>query len=219
MRAEIASAAEIEFYKLTSSAKCLVLDLNEKLNDAPWIDIDGVGKEIIAQVNEAVAPRLVVDLSALPYMNILVDSLIVRVWKAVKIQRGEFVVVCPNNLVLEVLDLSGLLRLWKTTTSREAAIASFDPKPASNVLKKIGLILGWVVPCAAAAGFYCVLIEPFQRVSRESLLWVTTAFSVFGFLIGISEMNLMPPKWRVVAISQAVVCLIFGIALALIALA
>lgn len=111
-------------YQLTLDGGQLVLKLLPGMTEAPWSEIEQAGFEAVSEVQKLSKPQVVVDLTELTYIGSSQVALVIRVWKAVKVQDGSMVVATANPTVREVLALSGLDRIWKLVdTSEEAKTA------------------------------------------------------------------------------------------------
>ncbi|MBA4029682.1 MAG: hypothetical protein C0478_02035 [Planctomyces sp.] len=111
-------------YQLTLDGGQLVLKLLPGMTEAPWSEIEQAGFEAVSEVQKLSKPQVVVDLTELTYIGSSQVALVIRVWKAVKVQDGSMVVATANSTVREVLALSGLDRIWKLVdTSEEAKTA------------------------------------------------------------------------------------------------
>ncbi|HEX6984249.1 MAG TPA: STAS domain-containing protein [Planctomycetaceae bacterium] len=103
----------------------LAVTLRPELNEVPWTDIERIGSGIVERVAGRDRPRVVVDLTELNHMGSAMVALVVRIWKAVSEKNGRMIVVNRNDLVSEVLQISGLAGKWTIVPTREEALASF----------------------------------------------------------------------------------------------
>lgn len=119
-------------YQLVLENGQLILRLLPGLTEAPWSEIEQAGFEAVSEVQKVSKPQVVVDLTQLSYIGSSQVALVIRVWKAVKVQDGALVVATSNSTVREVLALSGLDRVWKlveTSQEAQAALGRRDIQP------------------------------------------------------------------------------------------
>lgn len=119
-------------YQLVLENGQLILRLLPGLTEAPWSEIEQAGFEAVSEVQKLSKPQVVVDLTQLSYIGSSQVALVIRVWKAVKVQDGALVVATSNSTVREVLALSGLDRVWKlveTSQEAQAALGRRDIQP------------------------------------------------------------------------------------------
>ena len=121
--------APYDFQRYDSFIK---LTLNPPLTDAPWGDIDDLGKNVLNELESFRTPSVLVDLSTLNYMGSAMVALIVRIWKATKAKSGQLVVLCTHPMVLKVISLAGLDKVWKIAETQEAAYRELRVKPPAE---------------------------------------------------------------------------------------
>lgn len=112
-------ASVTQGYRLEMARSHAVLRLDPEMGSAAWGDIDRVGNELIASVNNNTTPAWLIDLSRLEYMGSALVALVVRVWKAVQNGGGKVVVVCGGGMPQEVLRLAGLDKVWVIVSTYE----------------------------------------------------------------------------------------------------
>ena len=110
-------------YQFETGPGHAVLTLEPGLNNVQWSEIERVGSDVLARVQESRPPAIIVDLSGMDYMGSAMVALLVRVWKTVKETGGKMAVVNRHADTLEVLRLAGLTKVWTIVTSREEAEA------------------------------------------------------------------------------------------------
>lgn len=104
------------------------------LNEVPWSDIEAIGGEVLARLEEAPSPKTLVDLTPLNYMGSAQVALVVRIFKAVKDRGGQMIVANSDPMVREVLTLAGLDKIWTIVISREAGLLQLGASPAAVAL-------------------------------------------------------------------------------------
>ena len=166
------------------------------LTDAEWAQIESAGDDILAQI--AVSSKggrkpisLLVDLSALEYMGSSMVAMIVRCWKSLNPKRDRFVVIVGNNVVKQVLELSGLSQMWTIVESRDAGLKSLGISPKQAAREAAGKSdPGWatglslVALLAAVAGIGLWFAQPEQQQLATGLIYGGAACGVvFGLTI------------------------------------
>jgi anti-anti-sigma factor len=121
-------------YLLQKNSQLISLILLPELNDVQWGEIETIGAEILNEIDEFQTPIMLVDLSALNYMGSAMVALIVRVWKAVKAKDGKMSVVCPDEMVKQVLALAHLNKVWPIHDTRELALKPLGVKDVEKVI-------------------------------------------------------------------------------------
>lgn len=125
----MATSERLASYDFQKFDNFIQLTLNPPLSDAPWGDIDDLGKNVLNELETARTPSVLVDLSPLTYMGSAVVALIVRIWKATKGKSGEMVVLCSHPMVLKVISLAGLDKVWRITPNVETAYKELKVRP------------------------------------------------------------------------------------------
>ncbi len=142
-------------YDVESRRGFSVITFEACLSDCKWGDIERVGAELKALLTGASQPFCLLDLSKLEFMGSSIVALLVRVWKTVQERQGGMVVVNPNTMTKEVLEIAGLSKVWTICNSRpegEQALSKVLPvdNSANGVL---AAIIGWTIAGATVASF------------------------------------------------------------------
>lgn len=153
-------------YDVESRRGFSVITFEACLAECKWGDIERVGSELKNLLTSASQPFCLLDLSKLEFMGSSIVALLVRVWKTVKEQQGGMVVVNPNSMTKEVLEIAGLAKVWTICNSRpeaEQAIAKVIPVD-STMTGVLAAIIGWTIAGATIAVF---LLRRNQAISLE----------------------------------------------------
>lgn len=67
---------------------------------------------------------LILDCSNLKYMNTAGLVLLLKCYTNMKRKNGDFIIVNPNKLIYEILDLAGMFNFFKVYNTQEEAISS-----------------------------------------------------------------------------------------------
>ena len=135
-------------YDFQEAESHCVITLHPHLNKEPWGEIDGIGNSLLERIRSHMelhrkAKGFLVNLADLNYMGSALVALVVRLWKAIKEKNGKMAVVNTDEMVLEVLRLSGLEDVWTICDTTE------------DGLKAIGVrarAVAAAVPSASATG-------------------------------------------------------------------
>lgn len=174
-------------YSFEKNDSLLQLTLKPELNDVQWSEIDSLGTQVLTELESKQSPMMLVDLSPLSYMGSAMVALIVRLWKAVKARNGKMAVVCPHDMVREVLVLAGLDKVWTITDTREEAVKSLGLKEAQAMMYAPAPPGGGVV--SSAGGQYVQAAPQMSGSADNASSLVVTAvlltLSIIGVLVGI----------------------------------
>lgn len=104
-------------YDFREAESHCVITLHPNLNKQPWGEIDGIGNSLLERIRGYMdanrkARAFLVNLADLNYMGSALVALVVRLWKTIKEKDGRMAVVNSDEMVLEVLRLSGLEDVW-----------------------------------------------------------------------------------------------------------
>lgn len=154
-------------YDVESRRGFSVITFEACLADCKWGDIERVGSEIKTLLTSASQPFCLLDLSKLEFMGSSIVALLVRVWKTIQEKQGGMVVVNPNSMTKEVLEIAGLAKVWTICNSRpegEQALAKVLPSD-SSAAGVLAAIIGWTVAGVTVAFFLlrrngAVTLEP-----------------------------------------------------------
>ncbi len=171
-------------FQLEVDRQHAILTFLPGLNRIPWADIESVGAQIVARVQELTDPKVLVDLTPLDYMGSAQVALIVRVFKTVKEKRGTMVVSSQHPVVQEVLTLAGLNKIWTIVNSRQLGLDRLGVKsPRSEpVSSALPARLGVCCAIAGAAALALVLARvnwaPTLPATWAALLLAAGAFGL-----------------------------------------
>jgi anti-anti-sigma factor len=119
------------------------------MNKCQWSEIEGVGDQVLKELEPIGTPHLIVDLSELDYIGSSMVALVVRVWKVVKAKQARMVVVNRNPMVLEVLQISKLNEVWPILEYREDALYELGVSQEAKTERRESNVL--VMVCAFTA--------------------------------------------------------------------
>ena len=185
--------------------------LRPALTDAEWSDIQKAGDDILSQISESKPKALLIDLSALNYMGSSMVAMIVRCWKSLKENKEKFVVVSDSDVVREVLQLSGLAKMWTIAPSTEAGLKTLGIKPesgGSSGAETWGARIGIVATLTAIAGIIVWFAQPAQRELATGLIYGGAGLA---FVLGLTVMMISQSKRRFVGLGMVVMAAGLGL--------
>jgi anti-anti-sigma factor len=183
-------------YRLQFAHSHAVLRLEPGMGNAAWGDIDRVGTELIANVNNRPTRAWLIDLSGLEYMGSALVALVVRLWKAVQAVGGRVVVVCGDGMPQEVLKLAGLDKVWTITATYEEGLKQLGVEPARTTERSgFPVLTVLALLCAGGAGAAFALLWKGLPVDRD--LTVAGLYAGAGVAIALSGVAVVRDgSWR-----------------------
>ena len=128
------------------------VQFNPVLMTMNWADVEAKTTEVIGKVQASKNNSVMVDLSNMDIINSGLVASLVRIWKTMKENSGQFSLVSPNDSVTDVLKTAGLWKLWTVVDDREEAVYELGAGEVATVEKRERRLLALVsVPCAVLA--------------------------------------------------------------------
>lgn len=190
-----------------------VLAFDESLSEAKWEEIEALGGTLKQKISAMARPVFIVDLSKLTFMGSSIVALIVKLWKASQERDGGMVVVNQHAVVKDVLDVSGLTKVWTIVRTRDEATAIISRPPfalPSNMPTFFLAILGWIA-AAGSVGFVLAKTKQLTALTPETAQLLAFGCAGFAGLIGIvSALRNVPKLWKALGLSLVCVagCLV-----------
>lgn len=141
-------------YNIQSSRGYSVITFDSSLSDCKWGDIERIGVELRTALSSQNRPHWLIDLTPLEFMGSSIVALLVRIWKSLQEREGGMVVVNPNSMNKEVLEIAGLNKVWTICDTRdegEQVIKKLVPNEGPKATAVFAALLGWVVAGCAVA--------------------------------------------------------------------
>lgn len=105
------------------SPPCTVLTIEGQIVGAGAIELENALQQVLADGES----RLVLDLAAAPGIASSGLRVIIGAAKRLRaVPSGDLRLACPTQQMLDVLELAGLLRVFKVYNSQQEAVASFS---------------------------------------------------------------------------------------------
>ena len=197
----------------------LAVGLRPELNEVPWTDIERIGSGVVGRVASRDRPRVLVDLSELNHMGSAMVALVVRIWKAATERNGRMVVVNRNDLVGEVLQISGLAGKWTIVPSRDDALSSFgaSPRGAAAHGSRAGVALAVASGVALVVGLLAIadaLLDGVaaEAIGRQATLWAGVALSVVAAALGAVAVTRTDGTLKMVVVSVTTLAAVVALA-------
>lgn len=192
-----------------------VITFQACLAECKWGDIERVGTEIKQLLASGAKPFCLLDLSRLEFMGSSIVALLVRVWKAIQEQQGSMVVVNPNSMTKEVLEIAGLSKVWTICNSRpeaEAELKKFLPAD-SQTSGILAAIVGWIC-LGLTLSVVIAQKKSLLALDANVLLALSYGGVILGLLLCLLAVVLGRGAWRFFGTAGIVVsaCLIGAIA-------
>lgn len=192
-------------YKVSLQKTHSTVTIQPALTDAEWDEIERVGEDIVAQVNGRKPAALLFDLTPLNYMGSSTVAMIVRCWKALKQDNRSFVVVTGSDVVREVLELSGLSKMWTIVNTPEEGLKSLGISPRRAAKAAAGesseggwaAWLGVVALAAAGAGVGLWFAQPGERQVATGLIYGGAGS---GFVMGLVVMMMSHSRRKILGL-------------------
>lgn len=194
-------------FEFDTSKHFASIALNNSLGESKWGEIEKAGNDLKARIATLDRAIVLMDLSRLEFMGSSIVALIVNVWKDIEARKGGMVVLSPNEMTTEVLNMSGLAKLWPVVSSREEAeeILSQQPFAAPTSVSTFLLaLLGWVA-AAGAVGFVVVLKKGLDTFDVQTAQQGTFASGGVAALIGLISTIKEKQVWRLLGVLLLIV--------------
>lgn len=172
-------------YDVTPHKSHVTITIRPTLTDADWSVIKRAGDEVLAQIHAHKPQKVLVDLTPLDYMGSSLVALVVRCWKEARPDLQQFVVVSDSKVVREVLNLSGLARMWDVVETHEEAMEALGTAGRDGSRSWI-LPLGVVALVICIAGVGLWYVQPSQRMLAT---WLIYGGAVSGAILGVTLMT------------------------------
>lgn len=189
-------------YEFDASRHFASVALDNSLGESKWDAIEKAGNDLKAKIAELDRAIVLMDLSKLEFMGSSVVALIVKIWKDIEGRQGGMVVVSPNEMTMEVLEISGLTRLWPVVKSRDEAedILSQPPYAApTSTSTYLRMLLGWIA-AAGAVGFVVVLKKELGMFDAQTAQQGTYVCGGLATLIGLTVIAKEREGWRLLGV-------------------
>lgn len=176
--------------------------LNNSLGEARWGDIEQAGNDLKAKIAELDRAIVLMDLTRLEFMGSSTIALVVKIWKELESRKGAMIVVSSSELTKEVLEISGLSKLWNIVETREEAEAILSKPPYAVPTKSstyLLALLGWIA-AAGAVGFVVILKQKLGTFDAETAKQLAFGCGGTATLIGLISVVRERQVWRLLGV-------------------
>jgi anti-anti-sigma factor len=195
-------------YQLEATDQYTVVTLAAKLSNEQWGDIHEVGNQLVKRLKELKTQKLLVDLSAMEYIGSSTVALVVRLWKTVQEQEGALAVISKHPVVVEVLQISGLSKVWTVVDSRDEALTELGVTQTSGLGVVIYIQL---LTIATAAAGLVIQFNSAWSVPGAVKLGLLFGGAGLGLLLGVVNSLRGTGIGRMVSLLALLASLVIGI--------
>lgn len=195
-------------YQLEAADQYTVVTLAAQLSNEQWGEIHEVGNQLVKRLNELKTKHLLVDLSAMEYIGSSTVALVVRLWKTVQEQEGALAVISKHPVVVEVLQISGLSKVWTIVDTRDDALTELGITQTSGLGVLVYLEL---LAVAAAVVGLVIQFNSGWPVAREVMLGLLFGGAGLAMLLGLVNTLCGTGIGRMVSLLALLASLVVGI--------
>ena len=165
-----------------------VVAFPKEIGKTGMADLSSATSDAIKELALIKSAACVVDLSALDYMESSLVACVVRIWKAMKAHSGTFVVVAPSEGIRDVLNVTGLQKIWTIVDTLEAGIHTLGFSVEAKVAKRERRLLILVGPIALICGAVAVA---FRLVPQLAALAGEANWLVYWLVYSIAGLSIV----------------------------
>ena len=174
-------------YRITNVNEHLKVQLLPELNDSAWTELESLGDSLLLVLKEVKRPTVIIDLSKLNYISSSLVAIVIQVWKLVDEQGGKTAVLNQSEMVEEVLNISGLKKVWCIVPTEKEAINHLNQTLKQERIERrrnfsTPILLGIVAVLSAVICFALYVSESLNLDPKVALA-ATISFSVAGILL------------------------------------
>lgn len=201
-------------YHITTVDKYLKVQLLPELNESAWNDLETLGDSLLLELKDQKNPSAIIDLTKLTYISSSLVAVVIQVWKLVDEAGGKTAVLNTNEMVEEVLNISGLKKVWCIVASEEEAITYLSQALKQERIERqrifsMPILLG-IVAVLSAVACYILYMSEYVALDPKVTLAATIAFSVAGVLLGATALRDRRKNLRIMGGMVLICSLILG---------
>ncbi len=175
-------------YHITTVDKFLKVQLLPELNESAWNELETLGDSLLLVLKDQKNPSVIVDLTKLTYISSSLVAVVIQVWKLVEEAGGKTAILNTSEMVEEVLQISGLKKVWFIVSSEEEATAYLSQAMKQERIERrrvfsTPILLG-IVAVISACACYILYMSEYVSLDPKIALAATIAFSIAGILLG-----------------------------------
>ncbi|WP_417386886.1 STAS domain-containing protein [Gimesia sp.] len=201
-------------YNITHVNKHLKIQLMPDLNDSAWNELESLGDSLLTVLKQEKNPTVIIDLSKLSYISSSLVAVVIQVWKLVDEQGGNTAILNQNEMVEEVLNISGLKKVWCIVPTEAEAIDHLNQAMKQERIERrrtfsMPILLG-IVAVLSAATCFALYVSDSLNLDPKVALAATISFSVAGILLGATALTDRRKNLRILGVIVLICSLIVG---------
>lgn len=174
-----------------------VVNFPKELCKAHLAEIREAGELVVADLANHKSPQCIVDLTNLDYLGSSMVASIVRIWKAIDSNQGRMIVAASSKGVREVLNVTGLSKVWTIKSSYEHAVHELGFSPEAKVVKRELRLLAFVGPATFLVGGVAAALCRVPKLASLSQPHEFVALSLIGLAVITSGISVFRERsWR-----------------------
>lgn len=180
-------------YHITTVDNHLKVQLLPELNESAWTDLETLGDSLLLELKDQKNPSVIIDLTSLTYISSSLVAVVIQVWKLVDEQDGKTAILNTSEMVEEVLNISGLKKVWCIVPTEEEAISYLNQALRQERIERrrtfsMPILLG-IVALLSAVTCFTLYISDLLTLNPKITLIATISFSVAGILLGATALK------------------------------
>jgi anti-anti-sigma factor len=201
-------------FQISAVNNHLKVQLLPELNESAWNELETLGDSLLLELKDQKSPSVIIDLTKLTYISSSLVAVVIQVWKLVDEQGGKTAVLNTSEMVEEVLNISGLKKVWCIVSTEEDAKTYLSQALKQERIERrrvlsMPILLGIVALLSAVACFVLSMIE-ILTLDRKVTLAATISFSVAGILLGATALKDRRKSLRIMGGVVLICSLILG---------
>ncbi|MFH1301589.1 MAG: STAS domain-containing protein [Planctomycetota bacterium] len=201
-------------FQISAVNNHLKVQLLPELNESAWNELETLGDSLLLELKDQKSPSVIIDLTKLTYISSSLVAVVIQVWKLVDEQGGKTAVLNTSEMVEEVLNISGLKKVWCIVSTEEDAKTYLSQALKQERIERrrvlsMPILLGIVALLSAVTCFVLSMIE-ILTLDRKVTLAATISFSVAGILLGATALKDRRKSLRIMGGVVLICSLILG---------
>lgn len=201
-------------YLITTVNNHLKVQLLPELNESAWNQLETLGDLLLLELKDQESPSVIIDLTKLTYISSSLVAVVIQVWKLVDEQGGKTAILNTSDMVEEVLQISGLKKVWCIVSNEEEAIAYLSQALKQERIERrrtfsMPILLG-IVALLSAAACFALNMSDLLTLNPKFTLVATISFSVAGLLLGATALKDRRKNMRIMGLVVLICCLTLG---------
>lgn len=180
-------------YHISTVNNHLKVQLLPDLNESAWNDLETLGDSLLRELKDQKHPSVIIDLTALNYISSSLVAVVIQVWKLVDEQEGKTAILNTSEMVEEVLNISGLKKVWCIVPTEDEAVAYLNQALKQERIERrrtfsMPILLG-IVALLSAVACFTLYVSDSLTLNPKITLVATISFSFAGILLGATALK------------------------------